>query len=101
MRLEQLAPAPQHADAGRPEHLVPGEHQEIGAERESRPPAGAAPTARRRPAPARPTACAAAAISATGGDRAGDVGLVRDRDQLRAAVDELVSVAEDRAGRRA
>jgi hypothetical protein len=30
--LEQLGAAPQHADSGRPEHLVSGERQEVGAE---------------------------------------------------------------------
>ena len=29
---EQLLPAPQHADAGRAAHLVPGEGDEVGAE---------------------------------------------------------------------
>ena len=41
-RVEQLAAAPEHADAGRPEHLVAGEGGEVDAERRRRRPAGAA-----------------------------------------------------------
>ena len=47
-RLEQLAPAPQRADAARPAELVRGDGDEVGAERLHVDDAGAAPPARRR-----------------------------------------------------
>ena len=64
--LEQLAAAPEHADAGRAEHLVAGEGVEVRAGLLRRRRAAAAPPGRRRRAPSRPRRARARAISATG-----------------------------------
>ena len=51
--VEHLAPAPEHADAGRADALVAGEGEQVGAARRPRRPAAAARPARRRRRPAR------------------------------------------------
>ena len=65
-RFQQRGLAVEHADAGRAEHLVPGEGVEIAIERLHVDRADAAPPARHRPAPERPCACASSMICCTG-----------------------------------
>ena len=65
-RLEQRLAAVQHADAGRAVQLVPGRHVEIAVERLHVDRQVIRRLRRRRPAPARPRACASSTIVATG-----------------------------------
>ncbi len=65
-RLEQFAPAVQHAHARGAEHLVPAEGQKVGVQSPRRRSVCAARSAPRRPARPRPSAWALAITSGSG-----------------------------------
>ena len=95
------APAVEHADAGRAEHLVAGEGVEVAVERPHVDRAGAAPPARRR----RSTGDAARVRElrrsrATGIDRAERVRDVGERDQPRARSEQLRRTRRSRSSPR-
>ena len=92
-RFEQLASRPQGADAGRPEHLVPGEGDEVGPHGPVRRLAGGGRTGRRPRAPARRRRGRRRPAVAHRGQGAEHVGSGGDGQQL-GAVEELVQVVQ-------
>ena len=98
-RLEDVRLAEQGADAGRREHLVPGERSRSRSRAPGRRPACARRPARRRRSTRAPCRCAICDHLARGHDRPERVRDLGERDDPRPRAEQRLVLLEDRPGR--